>query len=371
MKAVILVGGGGTRLRPLTYSMPKPMVPIVNRPFLEHMLTYMKRYGIDEVILALCYLPDHIQSYFGDGSDHGIRLRYAIEERPLGTAGAVKNVSDYIDDTFFVFNGDVFTDIDLNAMLELHQRESAKVTIALTPVENPTIYGVVETETSGRVKRFIEKPGWDAVTTNMINAGVYVLDPEVMEQIPGDWFYMFEHGLFPSLLESEEPIYGYGSNGYWIDIGTPEKYMNLNFDLLSGETSIMPPGKEHGGGIWLEEGVTIHPDAKVVGPVAIGRNSTIDAGVRISGPSVIGPDCFIGAESYLKETLVWQNVNVGREANLQGCVIADGVSIGDNSAVPRGCVLGQNVSIESNSALSPETKAMPGESLPSSEPTRS
>lgn len=206
MKAVILVGGEGTRLRPLTYSTPKPMVPILNRPFLEHMLKYMKSHHINDVILALCYLPDHIRAYFGNGSDYGVKLTYDVETSPLGTAGAVKNVAQHLDETFFVFNGDVFTDLNLTAMLDTHRKKSSKATIALTPVDDPSMYGVVETDTNDRVKRFVEKPKREEATTNMINAGIYILEPELLEYIPANQNYMFERGLFPLLLEQGDPF---------------------------------------------------------------------------------------------------------------------------------------------------------------------
>lgn len=232
LKAVILVGGEGTRLRPLTYGMPKAMVPVLNRPFLEHTIAYLKNYKVKNIILALSYLPEVVQNYFGDGSNSGVQLNYAVEDNPLGTAGAVKNAERYLSSTFVVLNGDVFIGLDIADMLAFHRSKGAKATIALTWVDNPCAFGVVETDSNGRVRRFIEKPSPARVTTNWINAGIYLLEPEVLEHVPTNAHYTFERGLFPLLLELGEPVYGYPFSGYWLDMGTPGKYLRLNCDLL-------------------------------------------------------------------------------------------------------------------------------------------
>ena len=359
MKAVILVGGEGTRLRPLTFSTPKAMVPILNRPFLEHMLEYLKRHGIDDVILTLCYLPDPIQGYFGDGSGLGLKLSYAMEGSPLGTAGAVKNVAGRLDETFYAFNGDTFTDIDLTAMLTLHRRRSAKATIALTPVDDPTIYGVVETDAEGRVQRFIEKPSRDAVTTNMINAGAYILEPEVMGQVPDGQNFSFEHGLFPHLLQRGDTVCGYPSEAYWIDIGTPQKYLKLHQDLLSAEIVRPMPGRQVSRGVHAGEGVEIHRSARLKGPLVIGSNCSIGAGASIEGPVAIGEGCTIGAETDIKGTVIWHNTSIGRGASIRGSVIAEHVSIGQRSTLAAGCVIGNGVSVDSGSKLARDTSVWP------------
>ena len=289
MRAVILVGGEGTRLRPLTCNIPKPMVPVANRPFLEHMLNHLKRHGIDDVVLAVCYLPDHISSYFGDGSALGMRLAYIVEEAPLGTAGAVRNVHERepFGSTFLVFNGDVYTDLDLTAMIESHRELRATASIALTPVEDPTVYGIVETAHDNRVRRFLEKPSWDAVTTNMINAGTYVLEPEVLSHMsPG--YCTFERDVFPGLLSAAYPLYGFPSRGYWLDIGTPEKYLQLHHDILMGKVPGNLPGERLIEGVWVEEGCDMRPTARVTGPVLMGRNCFLGDHVHVNGPLVMG-----------------------------------------------------------------------------------
>jgi mannose-1-phosphate guanylyltransferase len=331
------------------------------------MLKYMKSHNIDDIVLALCYLPDHIRDYFGDGSDYGVKLTYVVEDSPLGTAGAVKNVAQHLDDTFFVFNGDVFTDMDLTAMLETHRKKSAKATVALTTVDDPTMYGVVETDSSGRVKRFVEKPKREAVTTNMINAGTYILDPDLLGYIPANQSYMFERGLFPLLLERGDPFYSFNSHGYWIDIGTPEKYMRVNSDLLTGEIATDFPGSIYNRNIWVEEGCNIHHKAKIDGPTVIGRNCVIEANAHIKGPSVIGPDCRISADSLVEKSIIWHNVKIGKGAKLHQCIIADAVSIGEGCDIAAGCIIGNKVSIEQNTTLALDTKVMPDEKLSASQ----
>jgi mannose-1-phosphate guanylyltransferase len=319
------------------------------------------------VVLALCYLPNHIRDYFGDGSDHGVKLTYVVESSPLGTAGAVKNVAQHLDETFFIFNGDVFTDMNLTAMLETHRKKSAKATIALTSVDDPTMYGVVETDSNGRVKRFVEKPKREAVTTNTINAGTYIMEPDLLDYIPANQSYMFERGLFPLLLERGDPFYSFDSHCYWIDIGTPEKYMQVNIDLLAGAVAADFPGSVRGKNVWTEEGCNIHPKAKIDGPVVIGRNCVIEAQSHIKGPSVIGPDCRIGTGSLVEKSIVWHNVVIGKGAKLRQCIVADTVSIGESCDIAAGCIIGNKVSIEKNTKLAPDTKVMPAEKLSASQ----
>jgi len=362
MKAVLLVGGEGTRLRPLTCNTVKAMVPILNKPFLEHMIRYLRSYGVDDIILALCYLPERIERYFGDGSRFGVRLTYVMEESPLGTAGAVKNADAYLDDTFLVFNGDIFTDIDLNEMLAFHHERRAKATLAMTPVEDPTAYGVIETEDDGRVRRFLEKPSWEEVTTNQINAGIYILEREILEDIPPGSHFMFEHHLFPDLLARGVPIYGYPSQGYWIDIGTPEKYLQVHLDLLHGKGTTallerLDTGEtlRHGGGA-----SSIHPTASIEGPVVLASGCSIGAGVRIKGPVAIGEGCQILEGATVEGAVLWRNVYVGRKASVRSCIIGDSSHIGDGSSVDHSSIIGDHVTIARNSRLSPDSKIWPG-----------
>ena len=337
-KAVILVGGEGTRLRPLTYEVPKAMVPVLNRPFLEHTLAYLKNYEVKDIILALGYLPEVVQHYFGDGSSSGVQLTYVVEDDPLGTAGAVKNVEQYLDSTFVVLNGDVFTDIDIADMLALHRGKGAKVTIALTWVDDPCAFGVVETDSEGRVKRFIEKPSPDQVTTHWINAGIYLVEPEVLQHVPTNTHYMFEKGLFPLLLELGEPIYGYSSSGYWLDMGTPEKYLCLNCDLLLTKAKSALIGGLSRDEVCCDKDVIIHPSAEVVGPAVIGSRCRIDQKAYIKGPVVIGPDCHIGEGASIEKAVLWRGVNTGAGVTVKQCILGTNIKIEDNGRVTN-CVI--------------------------------
>jgi mannose-1-phosphate guanylyltransferase len=350
VKAVILVGGEGTRLRPLTCNTPKAIVPILNRPFLEHLLGYLKEHGVTDAILAMGYFPDPIQSCLGDGTQLGVRLTYLMEESPLGTAGAVKNAESYLDKPFLVLNGDIITEIDLTAMMKRHKEVEPKVSIALTPVDNPTIYGVVETDALDIVQRFVEKPPWDKVTTNMINAGIYILEPEVLAYIPASTPSMFENYLFPRLLEMGEPVLGYPSDAYWIDIGTPEKYLKVNHDLLL---------KRAGREVQANGKSQIHPTAQIEGPALIGEESIIAEDVKLKGPIVLGPHCEIGKGAVLQGAILWHHSRVGEKAILKNCVVCSHSYVGQGSRVLDNCVLGEGVTVSSGKILNKGTKVWP------------
>ncbi len=363
MKAIILVGGEGLRLRPLTCNLPKPMVPIVNRPFLEHMVENIKRHDIREIILAICYLPDRIRSYFGDGRDFGVKLTYAVEKTPLGTGGAVKNAEQFLNDTFLVFNGDIFTDLDLTDMVKFHRNNKAKATIALTPVEDPTAYGVVEIDNQSKVKRFIEKPSWERVTSNLINAGTYVLEPEVLKLIPSGIHCMIERGLFPDLVEQGVPFFGYRSHAYWIDTGKPADYLRLHHDILMGKAVSRFPGKSVADDVWVEEGCNIHPSAKLIGPVVMGRDCTIEQNAQISGPSVLGKGCIIGQDSVVDEAILWEKVKLGKNVTIRNSVVCNNSVIGDNTWVIDGSIIGDNLVIGSGNKLEHGIKVWPGKNI--------
>jgi len=350
VKAVILVGGEGTRLRPLTCNIPKALVPVLNQPFIEHLLIYLKKHGIREVILAMSYHPDAIERYLGDGTQLGIHLNYLVEESPLGTAGAVKNAEPFLDETFVVFNGDIVTDIDITAVVKRHREVKPGATIALTPVDNPTIYGVVETDDYGMVKRFLEKPTWDNVTTNMINAGIYILEPAVLKQIPPSTRCSFEHDTFPQLLDMGERILGYGTDTYWIDIGSPEKYLKVHHDLLRrwGNKDIRTVGESR-----------IHHTAQLEGPLLIAEGCTIGAGARLKGPGVLGPGCDIGGDAIIEGSVLWGGARVNARAVLKDCVIGSGSCVEEDCHLLEGSVLGEEVTIARGGKLPPGTLIWP------------
>jgi mannose-1-phosphate guanylyltransferase len=360
MKAVILVGGEGTRLRPLTCNTTKAMVPILNKPFLEYLIWYLKEHGITDIILTMSYLPEPIQSYFGDGAKLGVRLTYLVEEEPLGTAGAVKNAEAFLDELFFVFNGDIVTNIDLTVMMSHHQEIKPKVSIALTPVDNPTIYGVVETNANGMVQRFVEKPSQQQVTTNMVNAGIYILEPEVLGYIPPSTPSMLERYLFPLLLRIGEPILSHSSDSYWIDIGTPEKYLKVHHDLLLDKApSLSRYWNNINKGVQIGSNSTIHPSAKIKAPVLIGEGCVIAQGAEVSGPAVLGPRCEVAEGTTVEGAILWHDSKVGKKATLRNCIVACHSDIQEGSQVLDNCVVGDNVVVGRNNKLAQGIRIWP------------
>jgi len=339
------------------------MVPVLNRPFLEHVIRHLGSHQVTDVILAQSTLSQPIRQYFNNGHEFGIKLHYSIEDKPLGTAGAVKLAERYLDETFFGLNGDTFTDLDITAMLAFHRERRAKVTIALTPVDDPTSYGLIETDADDRITRFLEKPSPEQVTTNMINAGTYILEPDVLKHIPPGTMSSFERELFPLLLEQGEPVYAYTSSAYWIDIGTPEKYLQLNMDLLRNSgflPSQLPEGKVSTG-----KDCSIDPAAELIGPVLIGNNCTIGRGVRVIGPAVIGSGSTIMDDAVVEKSVVWQNTRIGERASVTGSIIAQNCCLGKGSLISHS-VLGENVIVTDGATLEPGCKIWPGETVPGS-----
>lgn len=348
MKAILLAGGKGTRLRPLTIHTPKPIVPIFNRPFLHYQIDLLKQVPeIDEVILSLNYQPRRIEEIFGDGSEAGIKIRYVVEPVPLGTAGAVKYAGDKLTESVVVFNGDVLTEIDLGAVIRLHRERRARATIVLTPVDNPTAYGLVETDAEGNIRRFIEKPSPDQVTTNHINAGIYVLEPDTFDRIPSDVSWSIERSFFPSLIERGETFVAYIYDGYWIDIGTPEKYTQVHRDIMDGRfqaapfrdmpeprTAIAPAarieaGARVAGPCFIDEGVLVRSGA-YIGPYSvIGRQTQVEAGARIEG-AIIWPNCRVSTDACVRDAILGRNCHLGRSVSVDGgAVLGDKTTLTD------------------------------------------
>jgi mannose-1-phosphate guanylyltransferase len=362
MKAVILVGGFGTRLRPLTCNVPKPMIPLINQPFIEYMLENLRSQGIDEAILAVQYLADRFRAALGDGSRLGMKVHVVEEPEPRGTAGAVKNVEHLLDGTTFVFNGDVMTDLNLQEMLVFHREKGSKLTIALTPVEDPTAFGLVETDEGGRIRRFVEKPRIDEITTNLINAGTYIIEPELFRYVPPSQYYMFERGLFPVILQTGDPMYGYPSRAYWTDIGKPQTYIDVHHDILMGKVRYQISGEQIAERVWSQGTVTIHPSAHIVGPVVLGDGVQIGAGTQIIGPTVIGANCTIGANTAIEGSILWQSNTIEDEVTLRSCVIGSRNMIGakvhltDGAIVSDDCVIGPENRLERGIRVWPETE---------------
>jgi len=352
VQAVILAGGMGTRLRPLTLNRPKPVVPLINVPFLHHQLTLLAAHGITDVILSVSHMPAVIREVMGDGRAAGVRLRYVVEDEPLGTAGGVRNAADLVEGRVVVLNGDVLTDLDLGAMLAAHEARRAKASIFLTPVENPTAYGLVDLEPDGRVRRFLEKPGWDEVTTNTINAGIYVLERELLDLIPKGHAHSMEREFFPMLLEREVPFVGHVPRAYWLDIGTAVKYLQAHQDLLGRlvRTSVTPPGRRVQEG-WLDPSADLHSTVRLRAPVVIGADCRLEPDVVIGPGAVLGPGCRLGAGALVETAVLWDGVGVGAGARLHGCLVARGCRIGAHAELGPGTVLGDGSVISDYSRM--------------------
>jgi NDP-sugar pyrophosphorylase family protein len=350
MKALLLVGGQGTRLRPLTVHAPKSIVPIFNRPFLHYQLDLIKQVPeIDEVILSLNYQPHRIEEVFGDGRDAGIKLRYVVEPSPLGTAGAVRYAARGVSDTIVVFNGDVLTQVDLRSLIDFHRGRRARATIVLTPVENPTAYGLVETDAAGNILRFLEKPKPEEITCNTINAGIYVLEPETFDRIPPDVAWSIERSFFPSFIERGETFLASIYRDYWIDIGTPEKYLQVHRDIMDGRYS-MPPFNGKPGLVWIAPTARIDPGARMEGPVFVDEGSVVKAGARVGPYTVLGKNCLVEEDANVSGTIVWAESHIGREAAVTDAIVGRSGRIGRNSIL-RGGVLGDETYIADYSRL--------------------
>lgn len=359
MKAVIMAGGEGTRLRPLTSLRPKPMVPIANQPVMEHILGLVKHHGIDEVVATLAFMPQVIQDYFGDGEEWGMRIEYALEETPLGTAGSIKNAENLLadDEPFVVISGDALTDINLTEVIEYHRRMGGAVTIALKRVDDPLEFGVVITDDDGRIERFLEKPTWGQVFSDQINTGIYVVEPWVLGEIPQGEVYDFSGDLFPKLMENGHALYGIAVEGYWCDVGSRESYLEVHKDILDGRGMIFVPGVEARPGIYVAESATVDADAILGDKVVIGENAKIRAGAVVGDYVVIGDNCVVGYDARVSHTVMWDDAFVGKQARVSGsvlcrhvdvrsrAVIDPGTTIGDESTVGHGAHIGADVQV--------------------------
>ena len=346
MKAILLAGGKGTRLRPLTLNTPKPVVPIFDRAFLHYQIERLHQIPeIDEVILSLNYQPRRIEEVFGAGEGTGVRLRYVVEPSPLGTGGAIRYAAQGIDDTIVVFNGDVMTDVDLPAVLAKHRDAQARATIVLTPVDNPTAYGLVETSADGHVTRFLEKPAAHEITCNTINAGIYVLEPQTFDRIPKDTNYSIERAYFPSLVERGETFVAHIERGYWIDIGTPEKYLQVHRDMFDGRFA---------GGLFRTADRTVpivSPDARIdagatlEGPCFVDAGAHIKPGATIGAYAVVGRGCVVEEGARVAGAILWPNTRVGEGAIIDGSLIGRGCHVGRFARVGPTAILGDKTSL--------------------------
>ena len=352
MNAIILVGGEGTRLRPLTSNLPKPMVPLANRPFLGYQLELLRKYGIRDIVFAVSYKMERIKDFYKDGSHWGVRIRYAIEKKPLGTGGAIKNAWNFSRSIGWgrgasvIFNGDTLSDMKLNRVLKTHRWRRADATLVLTKVEDPTKFGVVEFGLTWRVKKFVEKPGWDEVKSHWISAGTYIFEPHVFEMIPDYRVASVERELFPMLLEKKMRLFAYPSRNYWLDIGTPQNYLQANDDILEGRVAISHPREKVGRGIKTQ----LPRSGTYVKPYLIGNGCTVGQDVRIE-KSVIGNGVVLGKGSLLERAILWDGVRIGEGSILKGCILGRNCRIGSHVHIKPGTVLGDNTRIERDSEV--------------------
>lgn len=359
MKAVIMAGGKGTRLRPLTVHTPKPMVPLLNRPCMEYTIRLLKRHGITDIAVTLQYLPDAIRSYFGDGSRFGVSLTYFEEATPLGTAGSVKNCAEFLDDRFLVISGDTLTDIDLTEAVRFHERNGALATLILTRVETPLEFGVVMTDESGRITRFLEKPSWAEVFSDTVNTGMYVFEPEVLSYIEEDREVDFSKELFPAFLDAGLPLFGHIAEGYWSDIGSLDVYRQTQADMLDGRVRVEIDAREIAPRIFLENHVRIDSSVRLEGPVYIGENVHLQAGVSVGAYSVLGSHSVICAGTRLGQSILWENSYIGQRAELTGAILGRNVSVGPCVLLGEGAVIGDRCRIGAKAVVKDGVKVWP------------
>jgi mannose-1-phosphate guanylyltransferase / phosphomannomutase len=359
MKALIMAGGEGTRLRPLTANQPKPMLPLGNRPIMEHIVRHIRNHGFKDIVVTVQFLASQVRNYFGDGSDMGVDLTYATEPTPLGTAGSVRNAAELLDDTFVVISGDALTDIDLDEVVGFHRRRGAIATVALKRVPNPLEFGIVITTDDGRIERFLEKPHWGQVFSDTINTGIYVLEPEVFEQIPEGEPADFAADVFPRLLARDAPLFGFVADGYWEDVGSLEAYQRAHQDILDGRVKVDVRGFQVRPGVWLGEGAELDPDAKLTAPVLIGDFAKVEAGVRLREYTVVGSGVVVKRDAFLHRAIVHDNAYIGAGASLRGCVVGRSADVKRGGRVEDGVVVGDNADVGPGAILQPNVKIYP------------
>jgi mannose-1-phosphate guanylyltransferase / phosphomannomutase len=360
LKAVVMAGGEGTRLRPMTANQPKPLLPVANRPIMEHVLRLLKKHGFEETVVTVQFLAAMVRNYFGDGEDVGMSLQYATEEMPLGTAGSVKNAEDALkDDSFLVISGDALTDMDLSEMVRFHKENGALVTVGLTRVPDPLEFGIVIADEDGRIQRFLEKPTWGQVFSDTVNTGVYVMEPEVLAEVTAKESVDWSHDVFPKLLRRGAPIYGYISDRYWEDVGTLESYLKAQTDVLARRVVTDVAGFEVSPGVWVAEGADVDPDAVLTGPLCIGDYAKVEAGAHLREYSVIGANVVVKEGAFIHRAVVHNNVFVGQGTTLRGCVVGKNTDVMRLARIEETAVIGDECVIEPEAYISAGVKVYP------------
>jgi mannose-1-phosphate guanylyltransferase/phosphomannomutase len=359
VKAVVMAGGEGTRLRPLTSNQPKPMVPIAGKPCMEHILELVRRHEITTAVATLAYMPQVISGYFGEGSHIGVELDYSVEEVPAGTAGSVKLLEHYLDETFLVVSGDALTDMDLTSLIEFHRYKGAMATLALKRVPDPLEFGVVITAEDGRIERFLEKPTWGEVFSDTINTGIYVLEPEVLAEIPAEVAHDFSKELFPHLLEAGAPLYGFVTEGYWQDIGNLTQYHEANRDALDGKVKLEMPGVRLRENVWVGEGSLVEQVERIEGPAVIGNYCALDETATIGRYTVLGNNVIVKEQAEIEFSVIDSNSYLGPRTQVRGALIGKNCEIRAHATVSEGAVIGDECSIGEQSTIAPHVRVYP------------
>jgi mannose-1-phosphate guanylyltransferase/phosphomannomutase len=360
LKAVVMAGGEGTRLRPMTANQPKPLLPVVNKPIMEHVLRLLRRHGITETVVTVQFLAALVRNYFGDGDELGMQLSYATEETPLGTAGSVKNAEEVLRDApFLVISGDALTDFDLTELVRYHRDKGALVTVALKSVPDPLEFGIVITAEDGRIERFLEKPTWGQVFSDTVNTGIYVMEPEVLDHVAAGEQVDWSHDVFPALLDAGFPLYGYVAEGYWEDVGTHESYVRAQADVLNRQVQVDIDGFEVSPGVWIGEGAEVDSDATIIGPVYVGEYAKVEAGAELREYTVLGNNVVVKENAFLHRAVIHDNVFVGRQTNLRGCVIGKNTDVMRAARVEEDAIVGDECTIEEEAFISHGVKVYP------------
>ena len=359
MQALILVGGHGTRLRPVTTTLPKPAIPLVDRPFIRYMIDWLARHRVDDIVMACGFLPDALQEALGDEIPGGPRLRYVTEPEPRGTAGAIKFASDLLDDRFFALNGDVLTDLDLTALLAQHESSGARATLGLYPVDDPSSYGLVRRREDGEITEFLEKPDPAEIDTDEVNAGCYVLEKSVLELVPADEDVSIERQVFPQLVGNG--LYSRRLEGYWMDIGTPERYLEACWDILCRRVETEPGARVDGDSVFVDAEAEVEAEVEISGPAFVEAGATIGRGARLGDRVVIGRGTEIGARARIRGAALHENCSIGADAVVDGAILAAGVVVEAGASVPERSVIGAGAKITTSASLGPGAKVQPGE----------
>jgi mannose-1-phosphate guanylyltransferase / phosphomannomutase len=359
VKAVVMAGGEGTRLRPLTSNQPKPMVSIVGKPCMEHILDLLRRHGLDDVVVTLAFMPQVIRGYFGDGESYGATIRYSVEETPAGTAGSVKLAEEALDETFIVISGDALCDIDLTKLIAFHKEKESLVTIALKSVDNPLEFGIVVTDEDGRIERFLEKPSWAQVFTDTINTGIYVIEPEALADVPTDRPYDFSKELFPRLLEKGKRMYGFVADGYWQDIGNLDQYRKANLDALDGKVRLDVPGIRLRGNVWVGEGVELGDLESVNGPAFIGNYCRIHPDATVDPYTVLASSVSLRERARVSRSIIDSGTYVATSAIVEGAIVGRMCDIRAHARIQEGAAIGDQTTIGDEAVVSPGVRIYP------------